>query len=296
MALLSKMQSRQSKYQTANSTYSQDFINNTINSYPSIKIVSEDGNQKIAAAVVSKQESDEGYIYTPKNKPLTIGSVWLSKTLYWLVSEEIIVIKDVNWHKYHVYLCNVEIDGKHAYFYGPGKSKINVNLKQNTYLMSAQSPILIMGSDNGLEYRDKFIIKNRAWSVEEYDNITTDGITYYTLAQTTISKNTKVESLSKLTPFENIDGNQDEELRESGEISADKPIYVIPMTEVTVENFKNFADSSLVEVVKRTKSSVTFKIKHNVKECSIFTTELITDKYGLEHYKEIIYTTIKEKE
>ena len=75
MALLSKMQSRQSKYQTANSTYSQDFINNTINSYPSIKIVSEDGNQKIAAAVVSKQESDEGYIYTPKNKPLTIGSV-----------------------------------------------------------------------------------------------------------------------------------------------------------------------------------------------------------------------------
>lgn len=295
MALLSKMQSRQSKYQTANNTYSQEFINNAINSYPSIKIVSEDGKQKITAAVVNKQESDEGYIYTPKNKPLTIGSVWLSKTLYWLVSEEIVIIKDVNWRKYHVYLCNVEVDGKHAYFYGPGKSRINVNLKQNTYLMSAQSPILIMGSDS-LEYRDKFVIKNRAWSVEEYDDITTDGITYYTLAQTTISKNTKIESLSQLTPFENIDGNQDEELRESGDISADEPIYVIPMTEITVTNFKSFTDPSLVEIIKRTKSSVTFKIKYNVKECIVSTTEMITDKYGLERYKEITYTTVKEKE
>lgn len=99
--------------------------------------------------------------------------------------------------------------------------------------MSAQSPILILGGDD-LAYRDKFVIKDRAWSVEEYDNITTEGITYYTLAQTTITKNKKFESISKLEPFDNIDGNQDEELRESGEIEADAPVYVIPMTEITL--------------------------------------------------------------
>ena len=82
MALLSKMQSRQSKYQKANETYSQDFISNGINSYPSVKITDEAGMQKITAAVVNKQESDEAYIYTPKNKPLTIGSVWSAKSLY----------------------------------------------------------------------------------------------------------------------------------------------------------------------------------------------------------------------
>ena len=75
MALLSKMQSRQSNYQKANETYSQDFISNGINSYPSVKITNESGTQKITAAVVNKQESDEAYIYTPKNKPLTVGSI-----------------------------------------------------------------------------------------------------------------------------------------------------------------------------------------------------------------------------
>lgn len=289
MALLSKMQSRQSNYQKANETYSQDFISNGINSYPSVKITNESGTQKITAAVVNKQESDEAYIYTPKNKPLAVGSIWSAKSLYWLISEEIIIIKDVTWHKYHAYLCNVEVDGKRGYFYGPGKSKINVNLKQNTFLLSAQSPVLVMGSDS-LKYRDKFLIKNRAWSVKEYDDISTEGITYYTLAQATISKNTKIESLSNLKPFDNIDGNQDEELRESGEISADEPVYVIPMTEITVDNFKSFEDSSLVEVVKRTKSSVTFKIKYNVEKCVI-----IINEKAEETYKKIIYTTIKEK-
>jgi hypothetical protein len=131
--------------------------------------------------------------------------------------------------------------------------------------MSSQSPVLVVGG-TPLEYRDKFLIKERAWSVEEYDNISTEGITYYTLAQTTISKDTKKESLSSLSPYDNIDGNQDEELRESGEISKDQAIYSIPMTSVTLSNFKSFDDSTKVIIVNRSKSNITFKIKPNVEE------------------------------
>ena len=35
----------------------------------------------------------------------------MQKNLPLLVSEEITIIKDVDWHKYIALICNVEIDG-----------------------------------------------------------------------------------------------------------------------------------------------------------------------------------------
>ena len=292
MALLSKIQSRQSKYKEANDAYNVDFV---MNGYPSVKIINEESAETMTASVVSKQESDEAYIYTAKKKPLTVGDVWCAKGLYWLISEEIVIIKEVTWHKYHAYLCNVEVDNKHAFFYGPGKSRISVNLKQNTFLMSSQSPVLVVGG-TPLEYRDKFLIKERAWSVEEYDNISTEGITYYTLAQTTISKDTKKESLSSLSPYDNIDGNQDEELRESGEILENQAIYSIPMTSITLSNFKSFDDSTKVIIVSRSKSNITFKIKPNVEELIVTLEIPYVTQWGYTATKQEVkkYTTIRK--
>lgn len=69
------------------------------------------GEISIPAAVVNLQEKETAYIYTKLENPLEIGSVWETKSLHFLIDEEIITIKDVEWHKYHAELCNVEIEG-----------------------------------------------------------------------------------------------------------------------------------------------------------------------------------------
>lgn len=76
--LVSKLHSRQQSYEKAEATLNASFI---AESYPSIKITSEDDGTSIQAAVVNRQESDEAYILTPYSKPLTIGSVWSAKGL-----------------------------------------------------------------------------------------------------------------------------------------------------------------------------------------------------------------------
>lgn len=63
--------------------------------YPSIELEGS-GNKKIQAAVVNKQEKDYAYIYTQSTEPLELGSVWSAKDLHLLISEEIVVIKDVD--------------------------------------------------------------------------------------------------------------------------------------------------------------------------------------------------------
>lgn len=51
---------------------------------------------QLPAAVVNEQEKDSAYIYTRLQDNLNIGSVWEAKSLHFLISEEIITIKDVN--------------------------------------------------------------------------------------------------------------------------------------------------------------------------------------------------------
>lgn len=43
---------------------------------------------------------------------------------------------------------------------------------------------------NVLEFKEKIIIKGRPWLIQEYDNLSTPGIVYYSLAPTTVGKDT----------------------------------------------------------------------------------------------------------
>ncbi len=72
-------------------------------------VIKNDTTQ-LPAAVVNKQENDSAYIYTRLQDELSVGSVWEAKSLHFLISEEIITIKDVDWHKYKAELCNLEVD------------------------------------------------------------------------------------------------------------------------------------------------------------------------------------------
>ena len=79
---------------------------------------------------LNKQEKDYAYIFTQLDDKLSIGSTWAAKNLHLLVTEEITIIKDVNWHKYHALLCNVQVDNQWGYFKGPEKSFLDVCLKK----------------------------------------------------------------------------------------------------------------------------------------------------------------------
>lgn len=81
-------------------------------SYPSTTITSDlDESAQLPACVVNQQEKDVAYIYTTLDNALDVGTSWSAKGLHWLIVEEIIVIHNVQWHKYLAYLCNINLNG-----------------------------------------------------------------------------------------------------------------------------------------------------------------------------------------
>ena len=183
MSSFSRFQDINQKRGIANQKTNSSFI---FNGYPTISILGTSGDE-ITASVVNRQEKDLAYIYTHIDQELPIGSVWSAKGLHWLISEEIVIIKDVSWHKYEAILCNVEINGLWGYFRSPEESYINTVLKQDVVVQSQQKPILVLGEDI-LPIGERFEVRGRGWMVQEKDNFDTTGITYYSLRASTLSK------------------------------------------------------------------------------------------------------------
>lgn len=264
MSSFTRWQQKQLKRTVAQAQLNASFV---ANGYPSIKITGSNGKE-IQAAVVNKQEKDCAYIYTKIDEPLDIGSIWTAKTLHMLVSEEIVVIKDVRWHKYLAFLCNAQIGDWWGYFKGPEKSFINISLKQNVILESQQKPILILPSAAQLNFKDKIIIKNRAWLIQEYDNISTEGITYYSIIPSTISSST-VENQEVIEKPADVDIPSDD-------LSLEENIVYFPYNKtiyITTENgyFKVDAD---VKIIKHTADQVGFQVPFGI------------TKFNLEYQKE----------
>ena len=65
-----RFKNKQRRRDSANEHYNAQFIFNAYNS-----AIINNGNDELQAAIVSKQEKDQGYIYTHFNDILDIGSV-----------------------------------------------------------------------------------------------------------------------------------------------------------------------------------------------------------------------------
>ena len=264
MSSFTRWQQKQLKRTVAQAQLNASFV---ANGYPSIKITGSNGKE-IQAAVVNKQEKDCAYIYTKIDEPLDIGSIWTAKTLHMLVSEEIVVIKDVRWHKYLAFLCNTQIGDWWGYFKGPEKSFINITLKQNVILESQQKPILILPSAAQLDFKDKLVIKNRAWLIQEYDNISTEGITYYSIIPSTVSSST-VENQEVIEKPADVDIPSDD-------LSLEENIVYFPHNKtiyITTENGYFKVDSD-VKIIKHTADQVGFQVPFGI------------TKFNLEYQKE----------
>ena len=264
MTSFSRFQERNKKRTVANNKLNTSFI---FKGYPSIEIKGS-ADQRIQASVVNKQEKDYAYVFTQTQDELAIGSIWTAKNLNLLITEEITIIKDVNWHKYHALLCNVQIDNHWGYFKGPEKSFLDVSLERETVWESPQKPILVLPTDV-LNFRDKVVIGGRAWIVQEFDSISTPGLVYYSLKPSTISKEeSQSRSISSaIERYEKPVVVIEEKPREvSGNnyvVSANMPITI----ETQDGHFK--INNKNVKIQKRTETQIVFVIPFGIKEVEI---------------------------
>lgn len=267
MTSFSRFQERNKKRTVAQNKLNTSFI---FKGYPSIEIQGS-ADQKIQASVVNKQEKDYAYVFTQTQDELEIGSVWTAKNLHLLITEEITIIKDVNWHKYHALLCNVQIDNHWGYFKGPEKSFLDVVLEKEVVWESPQKPVLVL-PENVLNFRDKIVIKGRAWLIQEYDAISTPGLVYYSLKPTTISKEVAAENTDKEIyvekheePIVNVVENPISLLNE------DSVFHISPNVSITLSTEDGYfkTTNKNLKIQKRTASMIVFSIPFGISEVAV---------------------------
>lgn len=267
MTSFSRFQERNKKRTVAQNKLNTSFI---FKGYPSIEIQGS-ADQKIQASIANKQEKDYAYVFTQKQDELEIGSVWTAKNLHLLITEEITIIKDVNWHKYHALLCNVQIDNHWGYFKGPEKSFLDVVLEQEVIWESPQKPVLVL-PENVLNFRDKIVIKGRAWLIQEYDAISTPGLVYYSLKPTTVSKEVAAENTDKEIyvekheePIVNVVENP------ISLLSEDSIFNISPNVSITLPTEDGYfkTTNKNLKIQKRTASIVVFSIPFGISEVAV---------------------------
>lgn len=251
MSSFSRFQDINQKRGIANQQTNSGFI---LKGYPSILIKNAATDEELSASVVNRQEKDLAYIYTHVKQPIEVGSVWEAKGLKWLISEEIVVIKDVSWRKYVAFLCNVQVNGQWGYFISSEKSRINVELQKEILLQSQNKPMLVLGKDV-LSIGDKFKIKDKAWMVQEKDNLD-DNITYYTLVATTMSEDLQHQSAQDIIVKPQINNDN---------------FTFIPNQLITINTSGGFFqyDVSAIEVVSRSENEIVFKIPFGIDSVQI---------------------------
>ena len=257
-----RFQERNKKGMVATQSYNSQFIKNGLQS----TLIVGPAGEKMQAAVVNKQEQDYAYIYTDLNNSLACGSTWVVKDLHFIITKEITTIQDVNWRKYHALICNVNInDTDWGYFKGPGKTFIEVKVSNNI-LESSQRPVLVV-REGLLQLKDKIVLKGRPWLVQEYDNITTDGIAYCSLEPSTISKEITTEST-----YNNMVETRTNKLSKRTNI------------ELTTED-GHFKTNNKVDIIKLTNSKIIFTVPFGIKELIVETKqngEVVSTVYTLE--------------
>ena len=267
MTSFSRFQERNKKRTVAQNKLNTSFI---FKGYPSIEIQGS-ADQKIQASIANKQEKDYAYVFTQIQDELEIGSVWAAKNLHLLITEEITIIKDVDWHKYHALLCNVQIDNHWGYFKGPEKSFLDVVLEKEVIWESPQKPVLVL-PENVLNFRDKIVIKGRAWLIQEYDAISTPGLVYYSLKPTTISKEVAAENTGKDIYVEKHEEPTINVVENPISLLSEASVFHIspnvPITLSTEDGYFKTTNKNL-KIQKRTASMVVFSIPFGISEVAV---------------------------
>lgn len=265
MSSFSRFTAKNQARSGSNASLNSNFI---FKGYPSTTI--HCGEKAISAVVVNQQEKDVAYIYTKTTDTLEVGSVWMAKTLPLLVSEEIIIIKDVQWKKYKALICNVNIGDLYGWYYGPEKRHVSVTLHQNAILTSDIKPVLVLPTGH-ITINDRIYISGRGFMVQEYDEISSPGIGYYSLVAATISKeeleNNQGKNFFIVKEKQETITYPDEPARENEE----GIIEILPYHPIAIGTEEGFFESSLsmLEVLSIKEKEVEFIVPFGAPDFSI---------------------------
>lgn len=151
----------------------------------------------------NREEEDKAYLYVIKPTMFAIGQTfrWSDSNgtdHFYIIYDEEKSVKDVDYNKYLVFECNVQVEDEWAYLSGPRSTYVNTQLRQSLYEVSLAKPVLITGIDK-YQIAEVLSIGNRYWRIIEKDNYSASGLVYYYLEQFVTQKNID-EAVNTFTP------------------------------------------------------------------------------------------------
>lgn len=268
-----RFKNRNSKRMEATDRQNTRFI---FQGYPSTLLTNVEKQEEsvitttVQAAVVNQQEKDQAYIYTLRDDTLNCGSIWGAKTLHWIIVEEIITIKDVDWHKYLAYLCNIEVEDTWGYFKGPEKNYVNIKNEQGASLESLQKPVLVL-PEGILGFEDKIVINQRPWLIQEWDAISSPGLVYYSLRATTISKDVAEKHKDEKVYIERAHQDVEEIIIEPEQQPVTNVFEISNEVDITLatENGYFEYDNRQIKIKKRSANQVVFCLPFGVEKVNV---------------------------
>ena len=158
---------------------------------------------KVGFVYDNREEEDKAYLYVLKPQIFSIGQIfrWTDtneQDHFYIIYDEEKSVKDVDYNKYLVFECNVQVDDLWAYMSGPRSTYVNTQLRQALYEVSLAKPVLITGADQ-YQIAEILSIGGRYWRIIEKDNYSAQGIVYYYLEQFVTQKNID-EAVNTFTP------------------------------------------------------------------------------------------------
>ena len=167
----------------------------------------------------------------------------------------------------------IEFDNKEYYVNAKQlvKNVKDVVLEKEVIWESPQKPVLVL-PENVLNFRDKIVIKGRAWLIQEYDAISTPGLVYYSLKPTTISKEVAAENNGKEIyvekheePMVNVVENP------ISLLSEDSIFRISPNVSITLSTEDGYfkTTNKNLKIQKRTASMVVFSIPFGIPEVAV---------------------------
>lgn len=216
--------------------------------------------QKNAGLVFNDKEGpDDVIVFTElfdnKTQEFVKGDYFVWEDTYYLVYEDVkLVNENLNYKKQRAVECNVVFDLKGeslvGAFIGTLRRNINMeNLKGSSTIISTESPLLIIPTIEKAIIGEKLSVGGKPWKVTDYDAITNLGIMYLYL-----EKDVFYEDKETLPTYKDDDAaeNDGEENNES---------ILKALTEYTFTTKSGyFAAVPAVEIVRKTKTEVTFMI------------------------------------
>lgn len=236
-------------------------------------------NQDIPAALVfsHKEGPDEVIVYTLIKDDLLKSDYFIYDSVNYLVYEQNkLTDADITYKKQKAVECNVSFQFSGKTFVGYYKSSLrsteDPSFEGRQLLMPDEMPLLILPTNDTITVNSEFIIEGKPFRVVEYDHITNKGITYYYLERGIIRTEPKTQdsgimTMSATQPTMVVQENEAVvQVQDSPQLTLKAMVEYSFTTEDAL-----FSSTPAVEIIKRTRSEIKFKVPFGINEVAIST-------------------------